>query len=241
MGDSPVAFHGKNQGEDDEERTNDDLCVGPPAGGACHDDANLVFHDKGKRADGDEEHETHGEEEHFIVLSCVAEPCGDSKKADGGKKLVSRAEESPDLGKSAHAEGDAENNGDDGSKIRIYHEFAEPVLDIFWIFARFEPEFLEHEACQPSGGIKRSQAESGVSKDKKGVHDVFQSFKSRNGGDHGGNPARKDIRRAMGMARYTGIADRAESNDGEYAFQEHTAISDRLCVRFFIKLFGCCP
>ncbi len=36
---------------------------------------------------------------------------GDSKKADGGKKLVSRAEESPDLGKSAHAEGDAENNG----------------------------------------------------------------------------------------------------------------------------------
>ena len=54
MGDGPVAFHGKNQGEDDEERTNDDLCVGPPAGGACHDDANLVFHDKGKRADGDE-------------------------------------------------------------------------------------------------------------------------------------------------------------------------------------------
>ena len=57
MGDGPVAFHGKNQGEDDEERTNDDLCVGPPAGGACHDDANLVFHDKGKRADGDEEHD----------------------------------------------------------------------------------------------------------------------------------------------------------------------------------------
>ena len=238
MGDGPVAFHGKNQGEDDEERTDNDLCVGPPAGGSCHDDANLVFHDKGKRADGDEEHETHREEEHFIVLSRVAEPCSNSKEADGGKKLVSRAEESPDLGKSAHAEGNAEDNGDDGRKIRIYHEFAEPVLDIFRIFARFEPEFLEHEACQPGGGIKRSQAESGVSKDKKGVHNVFQSFKSRNGSDHGGDPAGKDICRAMGMARYTGIADCAESDDGEYAFQEHTAISDRLCVRFFIKLFG---
>jgi len=241
MGDGPVAFHGKNQGEDDKERTDNDLCVGPPAGGACHDDANLVFHDKGKRADGDEEHETHGEEEHFIVLSCVAEPCGDSKEADGGKKLVSRAEESPYLGKSAHAERDAEDDGNDGCKIGIHHEFAEPVLDIFRIFARFEPEFLEHEACQPGGGIKRSQTESGVGEDKKGVHDVFQSFKSRNGGDHGGNPARKDIRRAMGMARYTGIADRAESNDGEYAFQEHATVSDGLCVRFFIKLFGCCP
>ena len=241
MGDGPVAFYGKNQGEDDEERTNDDLCVGPPAGGACHDDANLVFHDKRKGADGDEEHETHGEEKHFIVLSCVAEPCGDSKKADGGKKLVGRAEESPDLGKSAHAEGDAEDNGDDGRKIGIHHEFAEPVLDIFRIFARFEPEFLEHEACQPGGGIKRSQAESGVSKDKKGVHDVFQSFKSPNGGDHGGNPAGKDIRCAMGMARYTGIADCAESNDGEYAFQKHAAVSDGLGIRFFIKLLGCCP
>ena len=127
------------------------------------------------------------------------------------------------------------------AKYGVYHEFAEPVLDIFRIFARFEPEFLEHEACQPGGGIKRSQAESGVSKDKKGVHDVFQSFKSRNGSDHGGDPAGKDICRAMGMARYTGIADCAESDDGEYAFQEHTAVSDRLCIRFFIKLFGCCP
>ena len=45
MGDGPVAFYGKNQGEDDEERTNDDLCVGPPAGGACLDDANLVLQD----------------------------------------------------------------------------------------------------------------------------------------------------------------------------------------------------
>ena len=45
----------------------------------------------------------------------------------------------------------------------------------------------------------------------------------------------------MGMARYTGIADCAESDDGEDAFQEHTAVSDRLCIRFFIKLFGCCP
>ena len=45
MGNSSVAFYGKNQGEDDEERTNDDLCVGPPAGGACHDDANLVLQD----------------------------------------------------------------------------------------------------------------------------------------------------------------------------------------------------
>ena len=62
-----------------------------------HDDCQSGFHDKRKRADGDEEHETHGEEEHFIVLSCVAEPCGNSKEADGGKKLVSRAEESPDL------------------------------------------------------------------------------------------------------------------------------------------------
>ena len=241
MGDGPVAFHGKNQGEDDEERTNDDLCVGPPAGGACHDDANLVFHDKGKRADGDEEHETHGEEKHFIVLSCVAEPCGDSKETDGGKKLVSRAEESPDLSKAAHTEGYAEDNGEDGCKIRIHHEFAEPVLDIFRIFTRFEPEFLEHEACQPGGGIKRSQAESGVSKDKKGVHDVFQSFKSRNGSDHGSDPAGKDICRAVGMACDAGIADCAECNDGEYAFQEHAAISDRLGIRFFIKLLGCCP
>ena len=96
MGDGPVAFYGKNQGEDDEERTNDDLCVGPPVGSARHDDTDLIFHDKSKGTDGDEEHETHGEEEHFIVLSCVAEPCGDSKEADGGKKLVSRAEESPD-------------------------------------------------------------------------------------------------------------------------------------------------
>ena len=241
MGNSSVTFHCEDQGEDDEERTNDDLCVGPPAGGACHDDANLVFHDKGKRADGNEEHETHGEEEHFIVLSCVAEPCGDSKEADGGKKLVSRAEESPDLGKSAHAEGDAEDNGDNGRKIWIHHEFAEPVLDIFRIFTRFEPEFLEHEACQSGGGIKRSETESGVGEDKKGVHDVFQPFKSRNGGDHGGDPAGKDICRAVGMACDAGIADCAECNDGEYAFQEHAAISDRLGIRFFIKLLGCCP
>ena len=41
-----------------------------------------------------------GKRNSFIVLSCVAEPCGNSKEADGGKKLVSRAEESPDLGKS---------------------------------------------------------------------------------------------------------------------------------------------
>ena len=241
MGDSPVAFYGKNQGEDDEERTNDDLCVGPPAGGACHDDANLVFHDKGKRADGDEEHETHGEEEHFIVLSCVAEPCGNSKEADGGKKLVGRAEESPNLGKSAHAEGYAEDNGEDRCKIRIYHEFAESVFDIFRIFTRFEPEFLEHEACQSGGGIKRSETESGVGEDKKGVHDVFQPFKSRNGGDHSSDPAGKDICRAVGMACDAGIADCAECNDGEYAFQEHAAISDRLGIRFFIKLLGCCP
>lgn len=43
MGNSSVTFHCEDQGEDDEERTDDDLCVGPPAGGACHDDANLVF------------------------------------------------------------------------------------------------------------------------------------------------------------------------------------------------------
>ena len=42
----------------------------------------------------------------------------------------------------------------------------------------------------------------------------------------------------MGMACDAGIADCAEGNDGEYAFQEHAAISDRLCIRFFIKLFG---
>ena len=45
----------------------------------------------------------------------------------------------------------------------------------------------------------------------------------------------------MGMACDTGITDRTESDDGEYAFQEHTAVSDRLCIRFFIKLLGCCP
>ena len=241
MGNSSVTFHREDQGEDDEERTDNNLCVGPPAGGACHDDANLVFHDKGKRADGDEEHETHGEEKHFIVLSCVAEPCGDSKETDGGKKLVSRAEESPNLGKSAHAERDAENDGDNGRKIRIHHEFAESVFDIFRIFTRFEPEFLEHEACQPGGGIKRSETESGVGEDKKGVHDVFQPFKSRNGGDHSSDPAGKDICRAVGMACDAGIADCAECNDGEYAFQEHAAISDRLGIRFFIKLLGCCP
>ena len=43
------------------------------------------------------------------------------------------------------------------------------------------------------------------------------------------------------MACDAGIADCAEGNDGEYAFQEHAAISDRLGIRFFIKLLGCCP
>ena len=241
MGNSSVTFHREDQGEDDEERTDNNLCVGPPAGGACHDDANLVFHNKRKGTDGDEEHETHREEEHFIILSCVAEPCGDSKETDCCKKLVSSAEESPDLSKAAHTEGYAEDNSEDGCKIRIDHEFAEPVRDIFRIFTRFEPEFLEHEACQSGGGIKRSETESGVGEDKKGVHDVFQPFKSRNGGDHSSDPAGKDICRAVGMACDAGIADCAECNDGEYAFQEHAAISDRLGIRFFIKLLGCCP
>ena len=241
MGNSSVAFHRKDQGEDDEERTDNDLCIRPPAGGARHDDTDLIFHNKSKRTDGDEEHETHGEEEHFIVLSCVAEPCGDSEETDSGKKLVSRTEESPDLSKSAHAEGYAEDNGEDGCKIRIDHEFAEPVFDIFRIFTRFEPEFLEHEACQSGGGIKRSQAESGVGEDKKGIHNVFQSFKSRNGGDHSSDPAGKDVCRAVGMACDAGIADCTECDDGEYALQEHAAVSDRLSIRFFIKLFGCRP
>ena len=233
-----VTFYSQLESQDDQESSDDGLSVGTPVGSAFHDHSDLVLHDDGQRRNSNNQHEGHRYKEHLVVLACIAKPCCYCNEADGCEQLVSCAEETPDLGKSAHAEHDAENYSEDGCKVGVNHEFLEAALDILRGLAGFQPEFLEHEAGKTGCGIKRGEAECGVGQNQQGVHDIFHAGESRDGCDHGCDAACENIGCAFYMACFSSVGDSAEGDDSEYAFQKHAAVSNRFCILFFIQLFG---
>ena len=160
-----ASFHGQDDGEQDEQGADSGLGIGAPVGGAVQDNLDLVLDDDGQGRQGDNHHEAHGEEEHLVVPSGVAEPRGDSQEADAGEQLVGGAEEAPDLLEAVHAQQDAQDDRNQGRHIGIDHDFLPAFLNIFRRFPGLQEEFLEHETGQARRRIQGGQAERGVGQD----------------------------------------------------------------------------
>ncbi len=233
-----VTFNCQFEREANKESTNTCLSIRTPVSGAVHNHENLVSNDDDKGTDGDDHHECHRSEEHFVVLSCIPQPGGYGEEADAGEELVGSTEEAPDFHESVHAEHDAQEYGKDGGKVWVNHKFLESPFDILRGFAWFKPEFLEHESCQSGGCIQRSEAESGIGEDEEGVHGVFQSAKARDSTNHGSDAAGENVGSPFHMPCFSCIGDGTEGDDCEHTFQKHAAIGDGLCILFFIQLLG---
>ena len=81
--------------QDHQQHAQDGLDIGAPVRAAGGDQGDLVLGVDQQRADGHNNHEAHGEEEHLVVLPDVAQPGGHGQQAQARQELVGGAEQRP--------------------------------------------------------------------------------------------------------------------------------------------------
>ena len=89
------AFDHEDDGEDDEQDAKNDLSVRTPVGAARLNRNDLVLYGQCQGTDGNNHHECHGNQEHLVVLTDIAKPGCNCKKAKSCKELVCCSEEAP--------------------------------------------------------------------------------------------------------------------------------------------------
>lgn len=118
------------------------------------DDQGISRFDEG--CHGNAEHDDHGDVEHEALAACCLEEDRQADEDHGRQQLVGRAEEGPDVHVAAQAEQEAEEQGDDRSKILIDADFLDRVHFLSFIDAE---QFLEGHTTDTTDGIEGRQGQ----------------------------------------------------------------------------------
>ena len=105
---------------------------------------------------GDAEHDDHGDVEHEALAARRLEEDGQADEDHGGQQLVGRTKERPDVHVAAQAEQEAEEQGDDRSKIFVDADFLDGIHFLSFIDAE---QFLEGHTADTADGIKGRQGQ----------------------------------------------------------------------------------
>ena len=164
------ALDGQDHRQNHQQDAQNRLDIGTPVGAAGGDQSDLVLGVDQQRADGDNQHEAHGNQEHLVVLADVPQPGGHGQQAQSRQQLVGGAEQRPDLLVAVQAQHHAQHHGDAGGDVHVGEDLL-VTGDVLrgLALAGVQPELLEHEPGQPGGGVQGGQAESGVRQHQQGV------------------------------------------------------------------------
>ena len=159
-------------------------------------------------------------------------------QGQSGQQLVGGAEQRPHELVAGKTKTNAEHHRDDRCDPRVRDGFA-PTCKLRDVFAMRGEKLLEHIATKAGCCVERSQAEHRNRQNEQRISNVGCTFKTRNHSEHLLKTCRKDLRgRSVGAIHIAGEHERnrAERNDRNKAFQQHTAISDRQRLPFLVEL-----